>query len=271
MSPHTGGMPSAAPSGPPSSPRRRSRGGVVAAVLVTLLLVLLGSALGGGGALPRIGAWTAGLTAACGVVVEGEGGSDVVPLDREQARAATSAAARVLRTGQDPVEAAAQVGVELPDGVLTAVLGARADTALSCRSTEADAGRQQITATGLTPRAQALREALEAEFGELSLGGFAPGGVDSGHGAESTHYEGRAVDVFYRPVTEASLDQGWVLAQWLVAHGEGLTVQYVIFDDHWWGVRQSARGWQPYEAPGGSSDPVLRHRDHVHVDVVRGD
>lgn len=270
MSPHTGGMPSAAPSG--IAPRRRSRGGVVAAGFVALLLVvLLVGALPGGGALPRIGAWTAGLTAPCGVVVEGEGGADAVPLDREQARAATSAAARVLRTGEEPAEAVDRLGVELPDGVLAAVLTARAGTALTCRSTEADAGRQQITETGLTPRAQAVREALEAEFGELSLGGFAPGGVDSGHGAESTHYEGRAVDVFYRPVTEASLDRGWVLAQWLVAHGEGLTVQYVIFDDHWWGVRQSARGWQPYQAPGGSSDPVLRHRDHVHVDVVRGD
>ncbi|MFK5689777.1 hypothetical protein ACI3EY_08920 [Ornithinimicrobium sp. LYQ92] len=262
-------MPSATPSGT-AARRPASGGGLVAGVFVMLLaLVLLGGALSG--ALPRIGAWTSGLTAPCSVVVDGEGGADVVPLDREQARAATAAAAWTLRTGQAPAEVLSRTGAELPDGVVDAVLGARAGTALTCRSTEADAGRQQITDTGLTPRAQAVREALEAEFGELSLGGFAPGGVDSGHGAESTHYEGRAVDVFYRPVTEASLDQGWVLAQWLVAHGEGLTVQYVIFDDHWWGVRQSARGWQPYEAPGGSSDPVLRHRDHVHVDVVRGD
>ncbi|WP_281964722.1 hypothetical protein [Serinicoccus marinus] len=72
-------------------------------------------------------------------------------------------------------------------------------------------------------------------------------------------------------MSEANRDRGWILAQWLVAHAEELSVQYVIFDDHYWGVRESVRGWQDYRVPGGSQDPVLRHLDHVHVDVLRGE
>ena len=41
-----------------------------------------------------------------------------------------------------------------------------------------------------------------ASSGDLSLGGFAPGGVTTGHMEGSAHYEGRAVDVFVRPVDD---------------------------------------------------------------------
>jgi hypothetical protein len=46
-------------------------------------------------------------------------------------------------------------------------------------------------------RAAADRD--RAVFGRQSLGGFAPGGVRSGHVEGSAHYEGRAIDVFFRP------------------------------------------------------------------------
>ena len=82
-------------------------------------------------------------------------------------------------------------------------------------------------------------------------------------------YEGRAVDWFFRPVSAPQLDRGWLLSQWLVAHADRLEVQHVIFDDHVWSVRSSAAGWRDYRTPEGASE-VLRHRDHVHMDVLRG-
>lgn len=232
-------------------------GAAVALAVLAVVALALRSAQGT--------AWRAQLTADCRVVV----GEATVPLDREQARAATTAAATSLN---GPAEAppAGLGDAQLPDGVVDAVLSARKETALTCRWDRPDAPAQDLALTGLTPRAQAVHDAVEATFGGIPDGGFAPGGIDSGHGAESTHYEGRAIDYFFRPVSEENLDRGWVLAQWLVAHADELTVQYVIFDDSYWGVGESRRGWQDYRTPAGANE-VLRHLDHVHVDVVRGD
>jgi hypothetical protein len=126
---------------------------------------------------------------------------------------------------------------------------------------------EQMGATGLTPRAEHLLEGITEHFGEVPVGGFEPGGVDSGHGENSAHYEGRAVDVFYRPVTEENLREGWLLANWLVAHAEEYHVAVIIFDDRIFSTWRSA--WGDYDAP--QDNEILRHRDHVHVDVQRGD
>ncbi|HST73402.1 MAG TPA: hypothetical protein VLK55_13225 [Kocuria rosea] len=191
-----------------------------------------------------------------------------IGLDRQQAKRATTAVALQAR------------GLEAPDtaGIEAAVLQRLAagppgvaGASLSCRgSAIGELPRQQPGATGLTPRAERLRAAMTEVFGEQSLGGFAPGGVDHGHGAESTHYDGRAVDVFFRPVTEQNRREGWVLAQWLVAHAEDLDVQYVIFDDRFWSAHSARGRWQHYDAPEPGNE-ILRHLDHVHVDVLRGD
>ncbi|MEX5302945.1 hypothetical protein [Kocuria sabuli] len=190
-----------------------------------------------------------------------------VGLDRDEAKRATTAVALTAR------------GVEAPDtsGIDEAVLQRLADgppgdagPSLTCRGSVAeDLQEQQLTATGLTPRAERLREAMTEVFGEQSLGGFAPGGIDQGHGAESTHYDGRAIDVFFRPVTEENRREGWLLAHWLVAHAEDLDVQYVIFDDRFWSARSARGQWQDYDAPDPGNE-ILRHLDHVHVDVLRG-
>ena len=127
----------------------------------------------------------------------------------------------------------------------------------------------ELDAAGLTPRAAVVREEIEAAFGELSLGGFAPGGVTEGHMEGSSHYEGRAVDIFVRPVTPANQRKGWAVAQYLVAQADRLAIRTVIFDDRIWtsGAR-SEQGWRDYDPPSSSGDPaILEHRDHVHVDV----
>ncbi len=104
-----------------------------------------------------------------------------------------------------------------------------------------------LDAAGLTARAVGVRTDLEAAFGPQSLGGFAPQGVRDGHREGSAHYEGRAIDVFVRPVSEANQDRGWAIAQYLVAHAARLHVQTVIFDGRiWTSGPRSGSGWRRY-------------------------
>lgn len=243
--------------------RRRRARPLLALLLLAVLtggLVLLGpGVLGGlrsGIDWPRWGSECTVRTA------EGE-----VGLDREQAQLATTAVALAAR------------GAEPPDtsGIDDSVLRRLADgppedagASLACRGSAAgDLPEQELTETGLTPRAERLRQAMAEVFGEQSLGGFAPGGVGHGHGAESMHYDGRAVDVFFRPVSEENRREGWLLAHWLVAHAEDLDVQYVIFDDRFWSAHSPRAQWRDYDAPDPGNE-ILRHLDHVHVDVLRG-
>jgi hypothetical protein len=97
--------------------------------------------------------------------------------------------------------------------------------------------------------------------------------VSSGHAEGSAHYEGRAIDIFVRPINPDNKRQGWAIAAYLVAQADRLHVAHVIFDDRiWTSGRKSESGWREYD-PGdtsGKSDAtvaVLEHRDHVHVDV----
>jgi hypothetical protein len=149
--------------------------------------------------------------------------------------------------------------------------------AFTCVADRADVPAQQPGANGLTPRADRVRARLEQAFGELSLGGFSPEGVTSGHMPGSTHYDGRAVDVFVRPISEANRRTGWALAHFLVAHAAELDVQHVIFDGRIWSSgRSSEEGWRDYSprdaaTVDAATRAILEHRDHVHVDVVEGD
>jgi hypothetical protein len=131
---------------------------------------------------------------------------------------------------------------------------------------------QAAKADGLTPRAEKVRRSLARAFGPLPLGGFAPGGVTTGHMKGSAHYDGRAVDVFVRPVKTENKRKGWAIAAYLVAHASRLHVDHVIFDDRIWSAgTKSERGWRDYTPPERSgSRIVLEHRDHVHVDVAAG-
>lgn len=144
--------------------------------------------------------------------------------------------------------------------------------ALGCTATLPPATREQMQANGLTPRANAMWDAIKRVFGPLPAGGFAPGGVQTGHMPGSAHYEGRAIDFLYRPVTVTSVRHGWVLAQWAEAHAAQLQIATVIFDERVWVPGPwHARGWQSYTVPEGpTTNPTLLHEDHVHIDVQRG-
>ncbi len=129
----------------------------------------------------------------------------------------------------------------------------------------------RLTRSGLTRRADDVRREVSAVFDDPPLGGFEPGGVDDGHMSGSAHYDGRAVDVFVRPVSESNRQRGWAIAAYLVAQADRLGIEHVIFDGRiWTSGRRSERGWRDYQPPSGATgDPaVLEHRDHVHVDVA---
>ncbi|MGW6280621.1 hypothetical protein [Kribbella sp. NPDC055071] len=155
--------------------------------------------------------------------------------------------------------------------VLASALTGQAQSVFACTVNPEDVPVQTIGKNGLTPRADLVRKDLLATFGKLSTGGYEPGGVSTGHMEGSAHYDGRAVDVFVRPITKANTTKGWAMAQYLVARAKLLNIQTVIFSDKIWTAgSKSDNGWRDYTPPERSGDPkILRHLDHVHVDVTK--
>ncbi|PKH38001.1 hypothetical protein CXG46_17120 [Nocardioides alpinus] len=136
---------------------------------------------------------------------------------------------------------------------------------------DADEAADDLDEQGLVTRAAAVRRDLEERFGPLSLGGFEPEGVSSGHMEGSAHYEGRAIDIFFRPINAENQQRGWALATYLVANADRLDINTLIFDDRIWHAgSRSDDGWTDYRVPSssGGDHAILEHRDHVHVDVI---
>ena len=153
---------------------------------------------------------------------------------------------------------------------VASALSGYSSAAFSCVVHGGDPSDEKVGANGLTGPANAVRRDLDKAFGPLPMGGFAPGGVATGHESGSAHYDGRAIDVFFRPVDADSRVRGWAVAQYLVANARRLDIEHVIFDARIWTAgSQSEDGWRQYvvpkDAPGNRA--VLEHRDHVHVDV----
>lgn len=179
----------------------------------------------------------------------------------------TDAAQRVQRSAFPD----AYVDHEQDARVLASALSGNSPAALRCTVRLASYGEEEPGAEGLTPRAAAVLDGLRTAFGDLGVGGFDPEGIDSGHIAGSAHYDGRAVDVFFRPSDDPErIRAGWSLAHWLVVHADVYGITTVIYDDRIWTAARSDEGWRPYVHPSGdTTNPTLRHLDHVHVDVAR--
>jgi hypothetical protein len=177
----------------------------------------------------------------------------------------TEAAQEVQRSGFPD----AYADHEADARTLASALTGNSPGAFSCRLGDAEGTSAELRATGLTARADAVRRDLAAVFPDQPVGGFEAGGVSSGHMEGSAHYDGRAVDVFVRPISAANKVRGWAIAQYLVSQADRLGVRTVIFDARiWTSGRRSGDGWRDYDPPAGSGDrAILEHRDHVHVDV----
>jgi len=153
--------------------------------------------------------------------------------------------------------------------VVASALTGYSEAGFTCRVDSPSPSGQPTRASGLTANADALLDDARRAFGPLSVGGFESGGVRSGHQPGSAHYEGRAVDFFFRPIDAANNRRGWALAHYMVANASRRAVRTVIFDDRIWTAARSDEGWRHYDEPDTSGDPdVLRHLDHVHVDVA---
>ncbi|GGO71353.1 hypothetical protein [Nocardioides deserti] len=191
---------------------------------------------------------------------------ELVDVDGYESLEVTVAAQRVQRSAFPD----AYADHEADARVLASALTGNSRAAFTCElDGDAEEAADELTESGLVKRAEKVRREVVNVFGDQSLGGFAPGGVRDGHMEGSTHYDGRAVDIFFRPVTDANKTRGWAVAHYLVAMADRLDVQTVIFDDRIWknGWR-SGSGWRDYDPPSRSGDrAILEHRDHVHVDV----
>ncbi|WP_112244234.1 hypothetical protein [Kribbella monticola] len=154
--------------------------------------------------------------------------------------------------------------------VLASALTGNTKQALSCTVNTSSMQPEAMGTNGLTPRAEAVRQDLLKTFGKLSIGGYEPGGTKTGHMEGSAHYDGRALDIFVKPISTANTLKGWALAQYLVARADHLKIRTVIFSDRIWTAgSKSDDGWRTYTPPDrpGNKD-TLRHLDHVHVDVI---
>ena len=189
-------------------------------------------------------------------------------VDGYQTMRITEAAQEVQRSGYPEAYEAHAEDARALASALTGYSPAR----FSCVvDDESDLAAQREGAQGLTPRADAVRRDLVAAFGPLSLGGFAAGGVSTGHQEGSAHYDGRALDVFVRPVSEENRRLGWAMASYAVAQAKRLHLDHVIFDGRIWSRSRSSSGWRDYDPGDGPGDrAVLEHRDHVHLDVLAG-
>ena len=130
-------------------------------------------------------------------------------------------------------------------------------------------GDLKLNKVGLTKDAQKMLDAAEDFFGYIPKGGYDAGGVSTGHIPGSAHYEGRAVDFFFRPHDEKpNRITGWQLAMWATVNAAEYNIKTVIFDDKIWTRMNSSAGWRDYVHPSGDrKNPILRHLDHVHIDV----
>jgi hypothetical protein len=206
-------------------------------------------------------------------------GDRTVSLSVEEAEHAGRIAAAVVASGRRAREATRLLRTGVPGreldradaGVVASALTGNSPEGFTCTLRGGPGGASDaIGADGLVPRAERVLRDLRKTFGaRLPVGGFAPGGVSTGHMPGSAHYEGRAVDVFVRPISPAHRIRGWAIASYLMTQADRLDVRTIIFDDRIWTRPRSAAGWRHYQVPSGSRGDraILEHRDHVHVDV----
>lgn len=193
----------------------------------------------------------------------------LVAIDGWQQLRVTEAAQRVQRSAYPEAYADHEADARVLASALT---GESQGGRFSCEFNPGDdTESDELTAVGLTARADRVRGELHRVFGDVSLGGFQPGGVRDGHMEGSAHYSGRAIDILLRPINDANTTRGWAIAAYLVAHADRLDISTVIYDGRIWTASRSDQGFRDYSPPSSSDDAktqrILEHRDHVHVDV----
>jgi hypothetical protein len=121
----------------------------------------------------------------------------------------------------------------------------------------------------LTPDALAVLRCGLQQFPAVKFtAGWTPG---VGHGTDSLHYSGRAIDFMlpYPVGSKEAVALGDAIADWAYSQRDTFGVTEIIWNAR---IRTKARGWEwrTYHGgcPGGKCDPTLQHLDHVHVSVA---
>lgn len=140
--------------------------------------------------------------------------------------------------------------------VLASTLMGYSPAAFTCAERTGSVAAETPGPSGHTPRAQQVISALESAFGPS---------LDA---RISALVSPRTLDVGYPETETDSRRAGWASAQWAVARAKTLGLASVAFDGKVWTASRSARGWQPYRAPNGSTDPADLLRDQVRI-IVR--
>lgn len=165
----------------------------------------------------------------------------LVKVEGYQTMEITVAAQRVQRSAFPD----AYADHEADGRALASALSGHSPAAFSCDlAGGAPTADAELTATGLTPRADVVRKELLTRFGRLTFG--------------EDRTSGRGVDVVVAP-GRAGKTRGWAIAHWTVANAARLEVRTVRFDAMVWTAGRD--GWRADDAPGG--------RGQVHVDVFR--
>mgnify|MGYP003333639424 CR=1 FL=1 len=165
----------------------------------------------------------------------------LVKVDGYQTMEITVAAQRVQRSAFPD----AYADHEADGRALASALSGHSPATFSCDlAGGAPTADAELTGTGLTPRADAVRKELLRHFGRLTFGENPTGG----RGVDVVAARGRAGTV-----------RGWAIAHWTVANAARLEVRTVRFDTMVWTAGRD--GWR--------RDDAADDRDHVRVDVFR--
>jgi hypothetical protein len=180
-------------------------------------------------------------------------GTQVGAIPQEAARAvdiAMSNPAKYLPSVNDALTLLAGDDTATPSATSLAEVEALSrPAAMSCLFDPEAVPVEKKGADGLTPRAETVKSSVLDAFGKLqmtSAGRTAPSG-------DAAQAAGIGLTVSLAPIDDTKRATGWVLANWLVAHGSAYRLDRVSFDDHRW---QPSDGWRvnpPLPTAGGSA------------------
>lgn len=115
--------------------------------------------------------------------------------------------------------------------------------------------------SGLTPRADAMRQGVVDAFGKLAMSGYGA----KAKATNSAAAAGRALDVAIPETAPTQPGAAWVLAHWLTARAADYKLDTIAFADRVWAPKS---GWQT-TAPGQPQATPARP-GRVYVSVTPG-